>query len=332
MIRIGLIGAGHLGRIHLKLLREVEDLSLVGFFDSDPEVRKKVSTETGVRAYETQEALFADCEAVDIVTPTTTHFEIASAAMRKGLHVFVEKPVATNPEEAGGLIRIMEETGVVAQVGHVERFNPAFLAVRDRELNPMFIEGHRLAQYNPRGTDVSVVLDLMIHDIDVIHSIVPSAIREISASGVAVISETPDIANARIEFENGCVANLTASRISIKNMRRLRLFQKNSYLAVDFLEKKSEVFQIVDPTEMAAHQGKMSFPLDSGKEQKFLVFDQPAAPAVNSIQLELKEFAASIRDGKAVRVSFHDGYQALRTAYMILDKIEAIQSRIRLPE
>ncbi len=327
MIKIGLLGAGHLGKIHLKLIKEIEQYEFVGFYDSDPETSRKVSEEFQVAAWDSAEALMDAVDAVDIVTPTLSHHHYAKQALEKSKHIFIEKPLTNTVDEARELKDMVETSGLKAQVGHVERFNPAFLAVADRGLEPMFIEGHRLAKYNPRGTDVSVVLDLMIHDLDVILSMVNSPISHISASGVAVISETPDIANARIEFENGCVANLTASRISVKNMRRLRMFQKNTYLAVDFLEKKSEIFNI---TEEDGDDGMMRFPLDSGTQTKYLVYDLPEIKPVNSIKMELEEFASSISHNTPVRVSIHDGFRALRAAHEILDKIKELKTKVKL--
>ncbi|MEZ4774386.1 MAG: Gfo/Idh/MocA family oxidoreductase [Bacteroidia bacterium] len=322
MIKIGLLGAGHLGKIHLKLLKEIPAFEVMGFFDADPEVRKKVADEYGVQAFSDIHSLMDVVEAVDIVTPTLSHFECASLALRRGLHVFVEKPLTNTVAEAEALLTLAAENPALKiQVGHVERFNPAFLAVNQSSIRPVFIEGHRLAVYNPRGTDVSVVLDLMIHDLDVILSMVKAPVRSVSASGVSVISETPDIANARIEFENGCVANLTASRISIKNMRRLRIFQKNTYLAVDFLKKSTEVFRLADPDEEGL-DGKMKFELNRGDEKRFLLFEQPEVKPVNSIQMELEEFAASIIDDKPIRVSLEDGYRALQVAHEILAEID----------
>ena len=319
MTRIGLLGAGHLGKIHLRLLKEIDTVELVGFFDVNPDIRKKVQEEYSVPAFDSYEDLLGEVDAVDIVTPTTTHFEIAQKALLLSKHIFIEKPLTQNPEEALQLIDLVKEKGVVAQVGHVERFNPAFLTVGESAISPMFIEGHRLAQYNPRGTDVSVVLDLMIHDLDVVLSLVDAEVHNISASGVAVISESPDIANARIEFENGCVANLTASRISVKNMRRLRMFQKNTYLVVDFLEKKAETFKITEDPEV---QGAMRFDFDSGTKQKYLVYESPEVQPVNSIKMELEEFVSSIEKGSPTRVSIQDGYRALQVAYEIINSIE----------
>lgn len=320
MIKIGLLGAGHLGKIHLRLIKEIEAFTLVGFYDPDPAVAAKVAEEYGIKAFDKIEELITQVDAVDIVTPTLSHFDCATIALDQGKHIFIEKPLTHTLQEAETLIERVEELKVVAQVGHVERFNPAFLALQDESLNPMFIEGHRLAFWNPRGTDVSVVLDLMIHDLDVVLSMVPSEIESISASGVSVISDQPDIANARIEFVNGCVANLTASRISIKNMRRLRFFQPNTYVAVDFLKKKTEIFQIQDePGEMEGQQG---FEFDLGDNKRYLNFQQPEIDSINSIKMELEEFAASISGGAPVRVSIQDGYRALKAAHQILEAID----------
>ncbi|GAB4429472.1 MAG: Gfo/Idh/MocA family oxidoreductase [Bacteroidia bacterium] len=326
MIRIGLLGAGHLGKIHLRLLLELPDFDVVGFYDSDAAVRAAVAAAHGVRAYDSMEALVADVEAVDIVTPTLAHHACAEHALAAGRHMFIEKPLTETPQEAAALLELLAtRPGLVAQVGHVERFNPALLALEGRQLAPMFIEGHRLAMYNPRGTDVSVVLDLMIHDLDVILSLVRVPVRRILASGVSVVSESPDIANARIEFENGCVANLTASRISTKNMRRLRFFQKNAYVAVDFLQKQAEIFHLSDTDAGHAEPGKVKFPLGTGTGTKTLILEQPRVPEVNAIQMELRSFAAAIRGEAPVPVSLADGYRALDLAYRIIGQIEASQ-------
>lgn len=323
MLKVGLLGAGHLGKIHLRLLKEISSIELVGFYDENEEVAQKVAAEFEVKAYASADALIEEIDALDIVTPTINHYSCAEKALRAGKHIFVEKPITHTLEEAEKLLNLVEEAGVIAQVGHVERFNPAFLSVEKKGLSPMFIEGHRLAQYNPRGTDVSVVLDLMIHDLDVVLSVVDSEISHISASGVSVVSESPDIANARIEFENGCVANLTASRISLKNMRRLRFFQPSAYVAVDFLKKETEVVKLTDEKPASP----MAFEVNTGEVKRYLTFDKPVAPPVNAIKMELEEFANSILHGGAVRVSFRDGYRALKAAYEILEEIEQRKSR-----
>ena len=249
MLKVGVLGAGHLGKIHLKLLQESKYYELLGFYDPSEENSKKVSTEFGYKAFDSIEDLVEAVDVVDIVTPTLSHFECAKMAIEKGCHIFIEKPITNTVLEAEAIRTLASQKHILGQVGHVERFNPAFTAVKDMIGSPMFIECHRLAEFNPRGTDVPVVLDLMIHDIDIILSVVKSPVKNVHASGVSVISDTPDIANARIEFENGCVANLTASRISMKNMRKSRFFQKDAYISVDFLEKKSEVVRMKDAPE-----------------------------------------------------------------------------------
>jgi len=329
MMKVALLGAGHLGKIHLKLLKSITDIEVVGFYDPDPKVSQQVAEEYGVPAYGSMQELIPLADAFDIVTPTLSHFECAKTAIAHNKHFFIEKPLTNTLEEAEQLMQLLEaKPHIKAQVGHVERFNPAFLAVEGRKLAPMFIEGHRLALYNPRGTDVSVVLDLMIHDIDVVLSLVKSPIRHISASGVAVISETPDIANARIEFENGCVANLTASRISVKNMRRLRMIQPGGYIAVDFLEKKAEVFHLEEDRQ-TAKEAPIHFEFQTGNTTKYLIYELPQVGEVNSIKMELEEFAQAVLHDGPIRVPVRDGYEALKTAHLVLDKIEELKARIQ---
>ena len=279
MLKAGVLGAGHLGKIHLKLLNQSKKYELVGFYDPIKENALKVEKEFGYKAFDTIEALINAVDVVDIVTPTLSHFECAKEAIEKGKHVFIEKPITNTVEEAEILIQLTEKHNVKGQVGHVERFNPAFTAVKDAIINPMFIETHRLAEFNPRGTDVPVVLDLMIHDIDIILSVVKSKVKSVSASGVAVISDTPDIANARLEFENGCVANLTASRISLKKMRKARFFQKDAYISVDFLEKKCEVVKMKDAPQ---NPGDFDMILQNAEGiKKQIYFDNPPIPDNN---------------------------------------------------
>src|SRR5690606_5276284 len=246
MLKIGVLGAGHLGKIHLRLLHQSSKYELVGYYDPYKENAEKVAAEIGYKAFDSIEALIAEVEVVDIVTPTLSHYDCAVQAIKAGKHIFLEKPISNTIEEAEHIIALTKEYQVKGQVGHVERFNPAFIAVKNKINNPMFIETHRLAEFNPRGTDVPVVLDLMIHDIDAILSVVKSPVKEVHATGTAVISDSPDIANARIEFENGCVANITSSRISMKNMRKARFFQKDAYISVDYLDKICEVVKMKD--------------------------------------------------------------------------------------
>ena len=322
MLKIGLFGLGHLGKIHARLIKELSDVyEFVGFYDPNDE-NSKAAEEFGIRRFDDHLELIDQVDCIDIVTPTLSHFEIASEAIRRSKHVFIEKPVTQTLEEANKLSSLTQEAAVKVQVGHVERFNPAFKHALDFIQNPMFIESHRLAQYNPRGTDVPVVLDLMIHDLDIILSTVKSKIRRVSASGVAVVSETPDITNARIEFENGSVANLTASRISLKNMRKSRFFQKDAYISVDFLEKQSEIVKMTT-LEGEADPFDIIFDLGEGKEKKKIeIFKADIEPS-NAIKEELETFAQSILTDTTPIVSIEDGKYALEVALLIMDKLRA---------
>lgn len=318
MLKVGVLGAGHLGKIHLKLLQQSTKYELIGFFDQDIENAKKVSEEFGYRYFESVSELIDAVEVVDIVTPTLSHFDCAKEAIEKGRHVFIEKPITNTVTEAEALKTLASVHHVKGQVGHVERFNPAFTAVKPLINDPMFIETHRLAEFNPRGTDVPVVLDLMIHDIDIILSVVKSKIKKIHASGVSVISETPDIANARIQFENGCVANLTASRISLKNMRKSRFFQKDAYISVDFLSKKSEVVRMKDVPE---NPDEFAMILQNAEGvRKQIYFENPNIEPNNAILDELETFARSITKDTDPVVTLKHGAKALRVAQEIINQ------------
>ena len=317
MIRIGVFGAGHLGKFHLNNWKEIGDIELVGFFDPDDDTAKEVSKKYQLVRFIDAGALIDACDAIDVAAPTTYHFEWCEKAIKKGKHVFVEKPLANTMEEARELVNLAEESGIKFQVGHVERFNPAFLAVKDMQLNPMFIEVHRLAQFNPRGTEVSVILDLMIHDIDIILSIVKSDVKSISASGVGVMTETPDIANVRIEFHNGCVANLTSSRISMKKMRKMRIFQKDAYIGIDFLNKKSEIIKLKESKD----SNVFAFDIETPTGKKTIAIANPIVPEVNAIKKELEEFKNAILNNTKTIVSEIDGLMAMDVAHQILNKI-----------
>ncbi|WKB81417.1 Gfo/Idh/MocA family oxidoreductase [Cellulophaga lytica] len=317
MLKVGVLGAGHLGKIHLRLLNESEKYSLVGFYDPDVINGKKVEAEFGYTYFDNINKLMDAVDVLDIVTPTLSHFYCAKKAIEKGKHVFIEKPITNTLAEAEELIALKNKYNVKGQVGHVERFNPAFSAVKNSIVNPMFIETHRLAEFNPRGTDVPVVLDLMIHDIDAILSVVNSKVKSINASGVSVISKSPDIANARIEFENGCVANLTASRISLKNMRKSRFFQQDAYISVDFLEKKVEVVKMKDAPEQA---GDFDMILQNAEgEKKQIYFENPEVAGNNAILDELETFANAINNNTTPIVTLEQGTNALRVALQIIE-------------
>ncbi len=316
MLKVGVLGAGHLGKIHLRLLNESPKYELIGFYDPDDIIGQKLATEFGYTQFENINELIDAVDVVDIVTPTLSHYDCAKKAMEKGKHVFIEKPITNTLEEAEELLGLEVKHRVKGQVGHVERFNPAFSSVKDKIHNPMFIETHRLAEFNPRGTDVPVVLDLMIHDIDAILSVVNSKVRQINASGVSVISNSPDIANARIEFENGCVANLTASRISLKNMRKSRFFQRDAYISVDFLEKKVEVVKMKDAPETPGDFDMILQNAEGIKKQ--IYFENPDIVANNAILDELETFADAINNDTTPVVTLQQGTQALKVALQII--------------
>ena len=319
-LRAGVLGAGHLGQIHLRLLNESKKYDLIGFYDESQDVRNQITKQYGFTAFDSGNDLIDAVDVVDIVTPTTFHHQLAKQAIVKGKHVFVEKPITQTVAEAEELISLAKKHNVLGQVGHVERFNPAFLAAKKHINDSMFIETHRLAEFNPRGTDVPVILDLMIHDIDTVLSIVNSSVKNISASGVSIISETPDIANARIEFENGCVANLTASRISLKNMRKARFFQKDAYVSVDYLEKKVEVVKMYDAPK---NVGDFDMVLENAQgKKKRIYFDNPEIPTVNAIQMELDCFADAITNKSIVLVPLEQGKNALDIALRISELVE----------
>ncbi|MCH2042505.1 MAG: Gfo/Idh/MocA family oxidoreductase [Saprospiraceae bacterium] len=320
MLKIGVFGVGHLGRIHVKciqLLPEIYDL--VGFYDPDDKVAQKVIDTHGIQRFETVEELLDQVDVVDIVTPTITHFDLAKQAIEKQKHFFIEKPITHTVKEAQTLMQLIADQPIKAQVGHVERFNPALLAIQDIPIDPKFIEAHRLASFNPRGTDVSVVLDLMIHDLDILLTLIPQPIKAVHANGVAILSQTPDIANVRLEFENGAVANLTASRISMKSMRKFRIFQPDAYLSLDFLNKQTEVIRLHNhaPTD-----GQHWMELDTGQQKRYIEVAMPEVQANNAIKMELELFAKAILDDFRPTVSLVDGVKALELAYQISEQIE----------
>ena len=318
MLKVGLLGVGHLGKIHLKNWLDIKDVQVAGFYDTDAVQAQRISDEFQIPAYASVDELLDAVDAVDIVAPTNFHFELCEKALKKGKHVFVEKPMCDTMQEAQALVKLVKEANVKFQVGHVERFNPAFLSVQEMKIDPMFIEVHRLAQFNPRGTEVSVVLDLMIHDIDLVLKLVKSDVKQVHASGVAVMTHTPDIANVRIEFHNGCVANLTSSRISMKKMRKLRIFQRDAYIGIDLLEKKSEVIRMNNQDLNAAFQ----FDVETREGKKSIAVIQPDVQETNAIRLELEQFRDAILKNTNVPVTDLDGFRAMDVAHQILKQIE----------
>ncbi len=318
-IKVGVFGVGHLGKFHLNNWREMEGVELTGFYDPDDTQAAFAEKEYGLKRYTDMDRLMDDSQAVDIVAPTNLHFMIAEKALRKSRHIFVEKPLAATMDEAREIVKLSREARVKVQVGHVERFNPAYLAAMQYTRQPMFVEVHRLAQFNPRGTEVSVILDLMIHDIDILLSLIKSPVKNIYASGVAVMTDTPDIANVRIEFNNGCVANLTSSRISMKKMRKIRIFQKDAYIGIDLLAKKTEIIKLKEDSDMDA----FSFDLETPKGTKTIAIANPEIAENNAIRMELESFIESIRDDKQTAVSEVDGFIAMDVAHQILEKISS---------
>jgi predicted dehydrogenase len=304
------------------MLAEMPDVHLAGVHDIDMDKARKIASEFATTATENLDQLLCNVGALTIATSTTAHFQVARKALDQDIPVFIEKPVTQNVAEADALVKLAREKGLIVQVGHIERFNPAILALDKYEINPMFVESHRLAQFNPRGTDVAVVLDLMIHDIDIILSFVKSPVVRVDANGVAVVSDTADIANARIQFENGCVANVTASRISQRKMRKMRLFQRNEYISIDFSECLAEVFRLVDESESSTRGTMMLGELGSGKHKRKIVYEQPEVKEVNALKYELELFTKTIRQNSEPLVTAEDGKRALEVANIIMKKIE----------
>jgi len=322
MLKVGVFGVGHLGKFHLNNWLEIENVKVVGIVDTDADMADEVAEKYGIKRFSSADKLIDACDIVDIVVPTQFHYELCIKAIRKGKHVFVEKPLANSLEEAKTIVNMVNEANVKFQVGHVERFNPAFIALKDIDMHPMFIEVHRLAQFNPRGTEVSVVLDLMIHDIDIILSLVKGNVRSINASGVAVMTDTPDIANVRIEFDNGCVANLTSSRISMKKMRKMRLFQKDAYIAIDFLEKNAEIIRIKEEED----ENAFCFDLETPNGTKTIAVNNPEVVESNAIKNELQSFVDAIINDTQTVVSEMDGYAAMEVAHQIITKINTAKT------
>ena len=321
MLKVGVFGVGHLGKFHLNNWKEMDEIEIKGFYDPSDLNAEEVAKDYQIKRFNDPDELIDACDIIDIVTPTTSHYELCKKAILKSKHVFVEKPMAHTINEAKEIVKLVKEANTKFQVGHVERFNPALLAAREYDLAPMFIEVHRLSQFNPRGTDVSVILDLMIHDIDIILSLVKSSVKNVFANGVNVLSDTPDIANVRMEFDNGCVANLTSSRISMKKMRKMRLFQKDSYIGINFLDKKTEVIKYKSPDD----KDVFTFDVDTNHGKKTIAIASPVIKENNAIKMELQSLVNAINNDKATAVTEVDGYRAMEVAHLILDKISRNQ-------
>jgi predicted dehydrogenase len=316
-VKIGLVGVGHLGKIHLKCLLNTK-FEFVGFYDPNEELRKTISEANQIKAYDDLDTLIADVDCIDVVSPTVFHYEIAKKAIMAGKHVFIEKPLTETLDQAEELVVLSREHQVKVQVGHVERYNPAIRSLRNIEFKPKFIEGHRLALFNPRGTDVSVVLDLMIHDLDIVLSMIKEDVVDVRANGVCIVSKTPDICNARIEFAGGAIANLTASRISLKNMRKIRIFQNDAYISLDFLDKEAQVVKIEENVENDDFSG-MTIHTNDGLKR--IIIDSPEIMKNNAIEDELSDFYDAVTGQSDVLVTIDDGLRALKLAQIIQSKI-----------
>ncbi len=327
-IRIGVVGTGHLGSLHAKMLAAIKGVELVRVYDTDQDKAQRVAQEFRTVAASSLGELLDVVDAVSIATTTSAHYDAARQALERGIHVFVEKPITDTIERGESLVALAAERSARIQVGHIERFNPAILSLDQVHLKPMFVECHRLAQFNPRGTDVAVVLDLMIHDIDLIMSLVRSDVERVEASGVAVVSDSIDIANARLQFANGCIANVTASRISQNRMRKIRLFQQDAYISIDLLQGQAEVFRLVDESDQRARPTMMLGKIDQGTRKRLIVYEQPEVREVNALKYELELFADSVRSGSEPPVTGRDGVRALKVAQKILEAIESYQAMI----
>jgi predicted dehydrogenase len=321
-VKIGVIGTGHLGSIHLKLWLNEPDIEFIGIFDADLQHAQQLGKDNNIKAFNSLDELISLCDAVTIAVPTSLHYEIALKCINKGVHCFIEKPITDKYEEAKELIELANQKKVIIQVGHVERFNPALKALKNYNLEPLFIEAHRLSQFKPRAIDVSVIHDLMIHDIDIMLWLVKSKVKHIDANGVAVLTDTPDIANARITFENGTVANLTASRITAKPMRKMRIFQKDAYISINFGKSSVEVFRLQDEDE-SIHEGEHTVPatmlgtIEAGLKNRNIVFEMPIVPEINAIAEEQKAFIDSVLNKAPIAVSAAEAAEALRIADLI---------------
>ena len=315
-VRVGVVGAGALGYHHVRLLRDVDGATMVGFHDARAERAQQVASELGVPAFDSVEALLDVCDALTIAVPTPAHFAVAKPALERGRHLLIEKPLAASLAEADELLAIAKRTGALVQTGHVERFNRAVRAALPFVDVPRFIDSDRLAPFNPRGSDVAVVLDLMIHDIDLVLTLVGSQVADVSAVGVPVLTPFVDIANARVQFASGAVANITSSRVSRERMRKVRIFQQSGYISLDLAQGDGEFYRLRGDVDLAA-LAKGPLALEAFVER--IPLD---APQGEPLRLEFESFVAAIRGEQPVVVSGEDGREALAVALRIVREIE----------
>lgn len=313
-MKIGLIGLGHLGKIHLKCLRQIDNWNIVGYYDVNPDVIIE-----GLEKFDSPLDLLQNCDAIDIVSSTSSHYKLIELAITMDKHVFVEKPMCSTYAQAVKIERLMANRSCILQVGHVERYNPAITSIKDLDLKPVFIDVDRLAPFNLRGTDVSVVMDLMIHDLDIILDLVKDEVVKVDANGIAIVSEAPDICNARIEFKKGCVANVTASRISMKQMRKIRIFQKDAYVNLDFLTKKSQIIQLKDEQSRNMENG---IEIETALGKRYIQIDEPETFDSNAIKNELEDFYNSIVGDIAPLVGIKEASAAIDLAERISQSVE----------
>lgn len=321
-LKIGVVGTGHLGKLHIKMFKQIENCELVGMYDNNPHQAEAAAKEFGVDSYSDMNELLNKVTAVSIAAVTSAHYEIAKECLTRNIHVFIEKPITVTIQEAEEIVKLARQKKLVLQVGHVERFNPALLSLEKHIIEPMFIQSDRLAQFNPRGTDVAVVLDLMIHDIDIILSLIKSEVAKVDANGVAVVSDSIDIANARLQFENGAVANVTASRISQKKMRKMRIFQRDCYIGLDFTAGVSEIYRLMSPEEKSDTAFLSYGEIGVGDKKKKIIYEQPEIKEVNALLYELQLFTDAVLANKEPVVSGEDGLKALKVASSIIDEIK----------
>jgi predicted dehydrogenase len=330
-VKIGVIGIGHLGSKHVEQLLKVSDAEIVGIYDIDIQRCQLIAKKYELEYFPSYGKLLEESGAVSIVTPTKYHHEHALQALAADKHVFVEKPITQNLEQADELISMSRKKKKIIQVGHIERFNPAIIALDKIKIDPLFIESHRLASFDVRGTDVAVVMDLMVHDIDLILSFVKSPVQDVDASGVSIVSTNEDIANCRLKFENGCIANVTASRISAKKMRKMRFFQPNAYISIDFLEGITEMYYVqkkgqeIPETGLAFSLGK----IEMGDEKKDIHYARLAKKDINPLNYELQLFCQSIINDTEPAVTAEDGRRAIKIANMIMNSIQQHTEHVR---
>jgi len=326
-VKYAVVGAGHLGYIHLLNLKDIPSVEITGFYEIDKDRKKFVEEKTGIKGYDSFEELLDHCDAISIVVPTKSHYSVAKSAIKHGIHIFCEKPFMASIEEAEEIIKLAKEKSVIIQIGHIERFNPALKFLQNEIKNPLFIECHRISPFNPRGTDVAVILDLMIHDIDIVLNIVDSDLIDIKASGAPILTNNIDIANARLEFKNGCIANITASRVSNKRLRKLRIFQINQYISINFLQREAELYWISKSINQD-DDIKTLAQIESDGIQKILNYKKFSFPEYNPLREELLSFINSIVNGETPPVTAEEGRNALEIAIIIEEQIKRKLERI----